>query len=413
MSKQISSLDSVKRILAGGSMPGEKAKGGDQRRYKLPATVDEVRMRVLPQKDDPTFPMKISIYHYDMPGISKGNKDEKYKKDTKPTEGKERGASVKCLQMFGIDCPVCKVLKKYEGRAELEDWVARISGVANVLIKEDPTQRVDSRLPHITYFSVGVIKWFEKMFESEDGPALVNVKNGYDIIIHRKKFNGAFEIRNGLTASPLADTPDKIKEIMANSYNLSDIIGKPDDNMISRSKEAARFLDAEIESMILAKADLATGTGDDNAEVPSIDPDEQVPEFEQETTTTEAETTAEETQETAGEATAEQDEEAELAAAKAAKAAQKVAPAAAKTTPATKTAPKPAAQGKPKETAKAAPAKAAAAAPKEAKSKTAVTKPAGAPDCYANEKIHDPAADQCLECPHEFHCENAINAAKA
>ncbi len=396
MNKQPNSLDAVKRILSGGNMPGEKAKGGDQRRYKFPATTDEVRIRVLPQKDDPTFPMKISIYHYDIPGISNGKDNEKYGKGKPKDDGKQRGASVKCLQMYGLECPICKVLKKYEGRLELEDWVARISGVANIIVKEDTTQKIDSRLPYITYFSMGMIKWMEKMFESGDGQQLVNLKSGYDIIIHRKKYNGAFEIRNGLTASPLADSPEKIKEIMAQAYNLTDIIGKPDDNLISRSKEAARFLDSEIENKILA---ASSGTGDD-VDVPSFDPDEQIDGYSDSTTAdegTEGTEVADDTEET-------QEEEAPKTPPKTA---AKASSSAAKPAAATKTAAKPAAQGKAKETA---PAKAPA---KEAKAKSAVARPNGAPECYADDNVHDSNSDKCLECPHEFHCENAIAAAKA
>lgn len=391
MKNQVNSLDAVKRILSGGNMPGEKAKGGDQRRYKFPSSTDEVKIRVLPQKDDPSFPLKISIYHYDIPGVSTGKENDKYPKKA-DANGKVRGASVKCLQMYDLECPICKVLKKYEGKLELEDWVARISGVANIIVKEDQTQKVDSRLPYITYFSMGIIKWLEKMFESGDGQQLVNLKQGYDIIVHRKKYNGAFEIRNGLTASPLAGTPEKIKEIMAQSYNLADIIGKPDDNLISKSKEAARFLDSEIENKILT---MSSGTGDD-VDVPSFDPDEAIPTFDADeqidanTSGTEVEAETEETQE----------EEAPKAAPKGA---TKAAPSNAKAAVNTKAAAKPATQGKAKETAPV----------KEAKSKISVARPNGAPECYADDNVHDSNSDKCLECPHEFHCENAIAAAKA
>lgn len=400
MSKQqISSLDAVKKILSGGSMPGEKAKGGDQRRYKFPATTDEVRIRVLPQKDDPSFPMKISIYHYDMPGISKGNDRQREQKKT--DDGKERGASVKCLQMFNLECPICKVLKNYEGRAELEDWAARVSGIANVLVKNDPTQKIDARLPHIAYFSIGVIKWFENLYKSEDGPALVNINNGYDVIVHRKKYNGAFELRTGLQSSPLADTKEKIKDIMANAYNLSDIIGKADDNLITRAKEAARFLEAEIESVIAAKGELAAGTGDDDAGVDNFDPDEQIGEPSEENTEVEEEGTAIEGEEQEEEQ--EQEEAPAPAASKktAPKTQAKAPPSNAKPAAAAKTAPKTEAKGKAKETA---PAKAAP--------KSKISRPAGAPECYANAKEHDPDSEKCLECPHEFHCETAISAAK-
>ena len=397
MSQQMNSLDAVKRILSGGNMPGEKTRG-DQRRYKLPNSTDEVRLRVLPQKDDPSFPMKISIYHYDIPGISKGG--NRGKETQKPKDGgKERGASVKCLQMWGLDCPICRVLKKYDGRLELENWAAKVSGIANVLVKDDPTQRVDSRLPHLVYFSMGIIKWFQKMFESEDGLALVNVNSGYDIIINRKKYNGAFDVRNGLTASPLADSKDKIKDIMAQAYNLNEIVGKPDDNLITRSREAAKFLEAEIEGKILSAADGVTG------EVPSFDPDEQIPDFkdseseegetEEETTETETEEqeeTAEETEETT-------EQEAEPTAETPPKTKTKASSSAATTKGATKAAAKPAAQGKAKEKVAAKP-------------KAKIAKPAGAPDCFGNEDEHDPGADKCLECPHEFYCENAIATAK-
>jgi hypothetical protein len=419
MAKKPSSLSSIKAALSG-KAPGAKGGGGDIKWYSPPKGTEKVRLRVLPMKDK-DFPIKMLMRHYNIPDLEKN-----------PI----------CLTMYEKECPVCEVLKEYDGQIDLSDWASSVQCYANVLVRNDPTQKVHAKEVHVLRGSRGVLQWFVDIWDEEGGPTICDPYDGRDINIHRKKFNGAFEVNPAFSSSAIADDTEEVDQILSKVVDLDKIWGAPNDNDMAEIKKGAEALREVIENKI-----LAASNGDESE--PAADPDvadtsmpdsddqavEGATEGEEETATeetaTEEEVPAEEEQ---------QEEEAPAPPPKAAPATKKPAPqpatkpaaakpaarpaagagtsTASKTAPATKVAtpaPKPG-SSLPKPGAKpggAAPSKAPPAKTAPKPSRVRVEKPKGAPDCFADAGVYDENSDKCLECPHDFNCREAIQNARA
>lgn len=398
MARSASDLDVIRKVLAGKS-PGSKQGKGDIKWYGFPKTTEEVRLRILPPMEGKEFPFKMLLRHYQVPDM-----------ENNPI----------CPVTFGQECEICNVIKEFEGRIDCSEWSAQVQCYANVQVKKDPTQAgFNTKEVYVLRSSRGMLKWFSDLWDDEEGKSICDAYEGRDIIVKRKKYNGALEIRPAFSASPIGDTQEEIESILSKRVDLDKIWGEPDDNDRAEIIKGATALKEVIENKILQMA------GDEHvpAEDPDV-PDETMPEAE-------SPAEGEETPDAEEEILAEEPAEPETSPAKVVKTAAVAKSTAGKPATATKqatsTASKPATATKLAVTPAKVVPKAAApsagkphvrkpsvvAAPAKPASKAKVTKPNDAPECFSNNGVYDENAEKCLECPHEFNCREAIQGAGA
>jgi hypothetical protein len=413
-------LNAIREALTG-KAPGAKGGGNDIKWYAVPKSTDEVRIRILPPMEGQDFPFKMVIRHYNVPDM-----------DGNPV----------CPSTFNIQCPICETLKEYEGRLDLNDWAAQVQCYANVLVRKDPTQAgIHAKEVYVFRSSRGMLKWFSDAWADPEYQTICDAYDGRDIIVNRKKYNGALEIKPAFSSSTIGDTNEEIESILSKMVNLDKIWGPPNDNDYAEIQKGADTLREVIENKILQIA------GDEQVETADPDvPNEEMP--------------VEEEVQAAEEATEEVAVEEEQAPEPVKAAPVRPAPKPAPTRPAASAPARPAPTAKPVPTAakppvrpaatKPAPTRPAAApaarpapvaakpaagkppvgkpqagavtkpAPAKAtttvspsKTKVKVSKPSDAPECFGDSGTYNEAADVCLECPHEFSCREIVTGSGA
>lgn len=364
----MSSLDHIKKMLSGKSA-GAKKSEGDLNFYRFPKGTDEVRVRVLPPWEGSEVPFKLMNRHYDIPGSNKG---------------------VKCLESWGIECPICETLREYEGRIDLSNWSANVSFHFNLLVRKDPTQKFDAKTVYVGTGSKGLLMWLVDMWQDEEGKTMFDAYEGRDILVKREKAEGKFNIRPAFSPSPIADH-DEVESVLASLVNLDKIWPNPDDSVVAKTREYADNLREVIENRLLSTGE---GTG------PTFNADEPIPD-----------TFHAQDEEQAQEEPAAGKRPAPVASKPAAKAAPASSAKTAASKPATSTA-RPASSATAPKAAAASAAKPAPAAPAKS-GKVNVERPNGSPECFASKDVYNPDSNRCLECQYEFHCSEKIASASA
>lgn len=191
--------------------------------YSLPKGTEEVKLRFLPPWEGGKAPGVVTRTHWNLP--------------------LEENRSV-CLKTFNLDCPICDILSKYEGKIEIKEWVAKGRSYFNVLVLSDKanSSAVNLYTPQILGTSEHTLYWlYERILDPEVGD-ITDLEKGHSVTIRRKTAGGAFERQISLKPTPVADSLEKIAEIKKNIYNLSDIWKSPDDNTVNKIKEIASQL---------------------------------------------------------------------------------------------------------------------------------------------------------------------------
>ena len=202
--------------------------------YAMPSAEKvKVSIRFLPPWEGAKAPGMIVRRHYELPG------------DTK---------SFLCFGTHNLPCPFCDVLKKYDGVTEIKKWIPVAKSYFNALVISDPTytarysKQIDPSRVHIFGAGEFMFYWLvEKLLSPDVGDAIIDPRNGHNLTLWRKTFNGAVEREYALRPSSIASTEEGIEEILGSVYKLNDIWRLPDDEYLMKAKTIAKLLDNDIE----------------------------------------------------------------------------------------------------------------------------------------------------------------------
>jgi hypothetical protein len=269
----------------------------------------------------------------------------------------------KCLQTWGLECPVCGVVNKYAQLITIDDWVKSAKAYFNALVLQvpaDPTLPiVQSELPHILRTQEYTLFWLLEKLLDRNYNHIIDPINGHDMNFHRKKQGGKVERDILLKPRSIGSSPEAIKKIQDACYDLQKIWRTPDENFIKEVGKSADALELLLKSKIAqlshSPAGSSTGTGSGTGTTQTATPEPPAQ-------------------------------------------------------PASSASPEPPAVEKPASTA-AAPVMASTAAPAPvppmpgpttAPAAGGINKPPKAPECYGN---FVQGADKCTLCPFDFNCQ--------
>lgn len=241
-------LDYAKEFFENNKSKTDKREGSDRRWYSFPADSKhngkdlEVILRFLPPMEGQKLPGKLVGTHWNIPELNK----------------------IICFKSYDLDCPMCNMLKMYKGRLELGDWLSNVKAYFNVLILSDPTyeERCKRKLepnkvdvlnsPEYTLF------WLlEQVLKPRVGDITDPVK-GIDVSFQRESKGGKFKRSTFPDRTPIADSEEGIRGILAARTDLEKIWTRPDDTYFQNMKKAVALVKEVIENKIMV---LSSGTG--------------------------------------------------------------------------------------------------------------------------------------------------------
>jgi len=221
----------------------EKSDGGggggvDKRWARMPDT-GELKVRFLPPYEGDPVPGMVIHKHYNLP-----------KHDKIP-------GNITCFKTWGLDCPICSVIEEYKDRTNLDDF-SGTSAYFNVLVLE--SKEHNPALPYILQTSGYTYEWLlQQVLNSEVGD-ITDVEDGANVTFVRKKKKGAFERIISRRSSPIADSTEKIDNILGEMYDMKKIWRNPDDNYFNIAEELAKKLREIIEDRLIRLGSNAAGT---------------------------------------------------------------------------------------------------------------------------------------------------------
>ena len=355
----MATFEEIKAMLA-----GKKQSNNFEKKpfYKFPPGTDEVKLRILPAWEGSEAPFKPTMQHFGIPGSDK---------------------PLPCLRLHGLECPICEVLAKYEGQSkELYQYQTKSGAAVNVLVRKDDTQKINAKEPMPARLSEAQLEFCINLLSEGD---ITDPYEGRDIIVKRKKYNGAFEMRPAFSASSIGDDQADIESILTKLTNFDThmFFQKPNDDDINMVLKCARELDDMIENKILAHGTSNGGVSDHSDEDSAPTAEEKPGKLVKKPEATKPVTKP---------------------------AATVARPAATNTGTVAKPVSKPAAAApastvtKPGATKPATVAKPAAAKVENA--------PAGAPECFGLVGEYVENSEKCTKCEYEYQCQGVVAAAK-
>lgn len=222
-------LEEIKKRLANkGSSGGSGNDGGNKFNfYKFPSGTERVVVRYLPSASG--VPGKLVKKHYNLPEIK----------------------DIICFRTHDMDCDLCNMLRTFENRMDVSDWASSTRSYMNALIVEDPTQKIDPRVPHIIGQGEGNLYWvYEKMADPDIGD-VTDPNKGFNIAYKRTEFNGKFDRTVLPKQQPIAPTPAEVEVILGKMTDLDKIWRKPDDVFLKKLQDVTQKLQVVIESRLL------------------------------------------------------------------------------------------------------------------------------------------------------------------
>lgn len=136
---------------------------------------------------------------------------------------------VPCLQMWGEECPICALSRKYydEKNEDMgKKYYRKKSYIGQVIVIESPIEHDQSQLVKLIDFGPAIFKQIQAAFQSGDlEEAPYEFKGGYNFRIKKTK-NGQYASYTTSSFAPKqSDLDDEIIEAI-DLYNLSDYRGK-------------------------------------------------------------------------------------------------------------------------------------------------------------------------------------------
>ena len=217
------------------------SKGGRDNDFKWFYThkYGEYRLRILPPWDEKGLIGLIVGKHYGLPG-TEGGSTEKHT----------------CIEKthpdMGADCPICSVLRKWKAKGvDVGKYEVRNKSYMNAILLEAPSDFWESD-DHLNKGDVVIFNhptstydWVWRQIADEDVGDITNPEEGYDIKITRVRKNGNTRYERKLVpkSKPIAESPEKIQEILEQMYDLSSIWTQPDDEIFEKIKASSNRLD--------------------------------------------------------------------------------------------------------------------------------------------------------------------------
>jgi len=203
---------------------------GDLRWVSFPKE-GEMKIRFLPPAKESSLPGRIINTHWNLL-----DDDRSYKKCL-------------CFKTFKEECPICNMLELYNDRINTDDWQASARSYINVLVLEN--SEYDSTLPYILGSSDYNLYWLLENIIDPDIGDITDPINGHNVTFTRKTPNGAFDRKISLKTTPIADSEERISNILNNIFDLSKIWKAPDDEYLIYAKKLAKNTEKVIKERLL------------------------------------------------------------------------------------------------------------------------------------------------------------------
>jgi len=218
--------------------------GGETLFYKIPKEECEITVRILPGKDNSVISF-LTGKHWNLKG-----EDE----------------SLPCIGIeHGMECPICKAIQECEGGTiDFYEQKPRGQTYVNALILRDSTlpekDQPNPKLPHILRLPES-LHWriIELLLDDEVGDHICNVKDGVNVVFKRVSSGKRVDVAYKFKRTPLADTEEEIKSILAKTKDVSKFASKVDDKLKKSLENAA---DAIYQEVSLAKTSISTPAAD-------------------------------------------------------------------------------------------------------------------------------------------------------
>ncbi len=216
--------------------------------YKLPKTTQRIKIRILPNKDNPSdFPGRMVASHFKLPIARKDEKDF---------------GTRRCLAIHGMNCEICNVLNKFSSMGlDTSMWQRAIQGKFDTRILSDPSQPdVKPTEVRIMTATEGMLSWLAESFKKSNG-VLFDPIVGRNIDVHREKVDGKVICEYEMDPSPISNVKADLEMILNQRHDLDKIFKNPTDNDINENREVAQAMERSLSE----KLKLITGrTSDSN-----------------------------------------------------------------------------------------------------------------------------------------------------
>ena len=202
--------------------------------YSLPRE-GHAKVRHLPHWEDPSkIPGRIVWTHWSVPEMTR----------------------CICFKTWKMECRACLAVSKFTGMLKTDEWESRGRSYTNALILEDSLNPsgVNLTTPKILGINGYVefdLDWIVGLSLNPDFGDVTDPFNGHDIVYRRKKKDGAWDKQVIPRIRPIADSPEKIQEILSKLANLDLIFPKePRDedfqNIVKASDLLVQTLEAKL-----------------------------------------------------------------------------------------------------------------------------------------------------------------------
>ena len=230
----------------------------DKKFYKLPSDTGKYRIRHLVHPKNKGLGKRVWT-HFNVPH--------------------ENIKVVTCYRTFGMDCPYCDLVEKYEKKygIDTEKMESSLQTKYNVLVLNDDDVNPDE--PVIMNMSGDYnLEWYlENCFEEDPETGektfidLTDPKENYPILYHRKKDAGKLERVVAKKPSPISKDEDEVEEIMGKTYDLDKIWGEPDDDYNKIMKKACTALSRSVEERMVGLDPSNTDFDDDEEDEDDVE----------------------------------------------------------------------------------------------------------------------------------------------
>lgn len=230
--------EEARRYQEGRKQQKEQSHGDRASFYSLPRE-GQAKVRHLPHWEDPSkIPGRVIWQHWGIPEMTK----------------------CLCFKTWKMDCRACLAISKFTGLIKTEEWEARGRSYTNALILEDTSNPSGANIsiPKILGVNGYVefdLDWIVGLSLNPDFGDVTDPMNGRDIVYRRKKKDGAWEKQVIPRVRSIADSPEKVREILSKMANLDMIFPRePRDedfqNIVKASELLLQVLETKFNALM-------------------------------------------------------------------------------------------------------------------------------------------------------------------
>jgi hypothetical protein len=204
--------------------------------YSLPDGTEKVLLRFGPPLAHERLPGRIIRTHW---GVGADN------------------AKVHCYRNYGLDCPMCELLKEYEPRIETSDWSPAAKAYFNVWVLSDPSyesryeKKLNPKQVHLLGASDFNYEWLLDNILNPEVGDVTDPLNGSNVTFEREKKKGKFKRTVSRGSSPVSTNTEEMKTMLEGMYDMAKIWKNPDDTYHAKMKDAVAYTRDVLENKIL------------------------------------------------------------------------------------------------------------------------------------------------------------------